>query len=276
MKLISLSAMLLLLNLNIFRVPLYILSDISGIYILSNLLFLLIFSTLLIYFLVYKNSRLSHLKSTTTINYFLTIGSVLLSVVFLFSWLATGSMAEQISMLFIIFVPLVGQAILFIGFLLLFLHNKREELSNQFYQKAIIFITLTLLLSQIGVVEHLSANIVASILHKMHYSNIEFPLIFLYNVMLTIFISFIIVTLLSIFSNILSKVYVSKYDILMLFVGMLVYIAWSILKFNFLGDVSHDMYYQADETYRYLTIIFNILFAIVIVKNFLNIKIVYI
>jgi len=272
MKLISLSAMLLLLNLNIFRVPLYMLSAISDINTLSNPLFLLIFSTLLIYFLVYKNRRLSNLTSTTTINYFLTIGSVLLSVVFLFSWLATGSMAEQISMLFIIFVPLIGQAILFIGFLLLFLHNKREELSNQFYQKAIIFITLIILLSQVGLIESLSSNTIASILHKMDYSNIEFPLIFLSNVMLTTFLSFVVVTLLSVFSNILSKIYVSKYDVIILFVGMLVYIAWSILKFNFLGDVSQDMYYQADETYRYLTIIFNMLFAIVIVRNFLNIK----
>ena len=273
MKLISISAILLLLNLTIFRVPLYIFSDISGIYILSNSLFLLLFSTLFIYFLVYKNRRLTHLKSTTTINYFLTIGSVILSVFFLFSWLATSSITEQIPMVYIIFVPPIGKTMLITGFLLLFLHNRKEKLfSNQFYQKAIVFITLIILLSQVGLIESLSSNTIASILHKMDYNDIGFPLVFLSNVMLTTFLSFVVVTLLSVFSNILSKIYVSKYDVIILFVGMLVYIAWSILKFNFLGDVSQDMYYQADETYRYLTIIFNMLFAIVIVRNFLNIK----
>jgi len=273
MKLISISAILLLLNLTIFRVPLYIFSDISGIYILSNSLFLLLFSTLFIYFLVYKNRRLTHLKSTTTINYFLTIGSVILSVFFLFSWLATSSITEQIPMVYIIFVPPIGKTMLITGFLLLFLHNRKEKLfSNQFYQKAIVFITLIILFSQIGLIEHLSSNIIAFILYKMHYIEIGFPLIFLFNLMLSAFISFVIVMLFSIFSNILSKVYVSKYDVLMLFIGVVLYIIWSILKFNFLGNVSQDMYYQADETYRYLIVIFNIFFVIVIVRNFLAVS----
>lgn len=255
MKLLLTSLALLLINLDLFGVPihfLYFLLPFSS----GAFHYILAFTAIsTIYFFLYRPKYLEHLELGRLTKNLLYVGSLILLLLFLMNVLGM-----EISQLYMIILPMIGKSFIFLGLLSLLLENViRKQNNTLLYQKVILFLGLVILFSQIELFEFL-----VSLLGLVNLRT-DSLLIFTFNIGIASFIAFIIVTVLSIFSNILEKIINNKYDVFLLIGGIVFYILWIGLTYT----LAFTQQYGDINTYKFIKIISHIFFLIIFVRALL-------
>jgi len=262
MKLLSTSLALLLLYLDLFSGPvsfLYFLLPLGSGAFNYTLLFVAV-ST--IYFFLYRTKKLEHLELGRLTKILLYVGSIILLLLFLMN--VSGM---EISQLYMIFLPMIGKSFIFLGLLSLLLENVIKKQNNTFlYQKIILFLGLVILFSQSELLGHLVFFLLS--LLKLLDLGSNGLLVFTLNIAILSVISLGIVTILSIFSNILEKIINNKYDIFILIGGITFYLLWVGLT----STLAFNQQYADINTYKFVKIVSQIFFLIVFLRALLFVE----
>lgn len=259
MKLLSTSLALLLINLDLFGIPidfLYFLLPLGSGAFHYTLLFVAI-ST--IYFFLYRTKNLEHLELGRLTKILLYVGSIILLLLFLMN--VSGM---ETSRLYMIFLPMIGKSFIFLGLLSLLLENVIKKQNNTFlYQKIILFLGLVILFSQSELLEHLVSFLISSLV-LLDWGNHSL-LLFTLKIAMASVIALGIVTILSIFSNILEKIINNKYDVFILISGIVFYLLWIGLTCT----LAFTQQYGDINTYKFVKIVSQIFFLIVFLRALL-------
>ena len=225
MKILSISLVLLLINIKVFTNLFNTLYFSLPLSFIPYHLLLLIIPVIIVYFLLYRTKYLEHLKLSLLTNILLFIGSVLLFIFLLMQIF----LASDISRIYIVFIPIIGKSFIFMGFISLLLENILVK-SNpiKLYQKVIAFFGLLVLFSQLEFFKELISYFLP------YYLDIDTRSFgFISVIIVNYFIALILVTFFSIFSNIISRIIYDKYNTYLLFVGVFFHLLWVALAYNY-------------------------------------------